>query len=731
MSVIVGHDLLGQRVGNYRIVRLLGEGGMGVVYEGIRDDIGSRAAIKVLRSEFAMNAEIAARFFNEAKAANLVEHPGIVKIFDYGQLPSGAAYLAMEYLKGESLHQRLTREKRLSEIDTVRIGRQVATALAAAHAKKVIHRDLKPENILLVPDVEAPSGERAKILDFGIAKLAREHTGSVRTDTSVVMGTPIYMSPEQCKGGKTVGDRADVYALGVILFEMLSGRTPFVAEEPGEYIGMHLFKDPPPIASLVPTLSPKLRMLIDSMLVKDQQRRPAMVVAAMVLRDLSNVSTDVGSLGALVGEANLDAETQPLLTVGMLAKADVSAALLPPAPPVSVPPFSPAPSASSAGAAAKPLPIVVVPTPAQLEALSPIRRTVDPLGDTVPDSVPPQMEWPQPVPALANTQSPTAAAPQPAPSSPGSVAAAARGASSDAVTAKKLAARPVAIAPATDQEATLRPGKVQAEKPVPAGDPAGADLAHRGLAFTPAWQPVQIVAGSGEALEQLPGDGETVEGAGRGRNRRSIGRRLRRLQYRLRRVVLGWVGIQEPDPRSTPPRTQTSGARTQVYATLGALALGLLVVGYTLWPRSQGPAGPAAGLSTGAGTPAAVADGSATASGVISGDAQNEADTSPSEPISPALSMRLLSAQEKAAQGKLSLAFKEARATTKKYDHPASWGALGRYACQLENVKVASEALSHLSADAPTHQGERKELVAGCKALGFQLNSEGVFVTTP
>ncbi|PSM30896.1 serine/threonine protein kinase, partial [Haliangium sp. UPWRP_2] len=135
---------VGQRIGSYRILRKIGEGGMGVVYEGLREDIGSRAAIKVLRAEFAMKTELAARFFNEVRAANLIEHPGIVKIFDYGQLPSGAAYLAMEYLAGESLHTRLTREGRLSEANTIRVGRQVAMALTAAHAKKVIHRDLKP-----------------------------------------------------------------------------------------------------------------------------------------------------------------------------------------------------------------------------------------------------------------------------------------------------------------------------------------------------------------------------------------------------------------------------------------------------------------------------------------------------------------------------------------------------------------------------------------------------------
>ena len=129
------------RIGNYRVIRQLGEGGMGVVYEAVREDIGVRAAIKVLRLEFARHPEIAARFFQEARAANLIQHPGIVRIFDYGQLPSGSAYLAMEYLDGESLRARLLTEERLSEAVTLRIGRQIASALATAHASQVVHRD--------------------------------------------------------------------------------------------------------------------------------------------------------------------------------------------------------------------------------------------------------------------------------------------------------------------------------------------------------------------------------------------------------------------------------------------------------------------------------------------------------------------------------------------------------------------------------------------------------------
>jgi serine/threonine protein kinase len=280
--------MIGQRIGNYRVVRQLGEGGMGVVYDAVREVIGGRAAIKVLRPQYAMNPEIAARFFNEARAANLIEHPGIVKVFDFGRLPTGATFLAMEYLQGESLFQRLRKRARLPEVDVLRLGRQIAAALAAAHGKHVIHRDLKPENIFLVDDAEAPGGERAKVLDFGIAKLSHEKHGGVHTQANMLMGTPLYMSPEQCRGSKSVGDRADVYALGVMLYEMLAGRPPFQAEEPGVYIGLHMFEAPPPLSRFAPTVTPALLRLVDSMLLKDPTTRPTMSAVATTLKDLAN-----------------------------------------------------------------------------------------------------------------------------------------------------------------------------------------------------------------------------------------------------------------------------------------------------------------------------------------------------------------------------------------------------------------------------------------------------------
>ncbi len=145
--------MVGSRIGKYRLVRQLGEGGMGVVYEAVREDIAARAAIKVLRPEYAANPELAGRFFNEARAANLIAHPGIVRVFDYGAEEGGIAYLAMEYLDGESLWKRIERHKRIALPEALRIARQIASALAAAHDKQIVHRDLKPDKITSVEKV--------------------------------------------------------------------------------------------------------------------------------------------------------------------------------------------------------------------------------------------------------------------------------------------------------------------------------------------------------------------------------------------------------------------------------------------------------------------------------------------------------------------------------------------------------------------------------------------------
>src|SRR5262249_11683258 len=150
-----------------------------------------------------------------------------------------------------------------------------ASALVAAHAKHIIHRDLKPSNIMLVPDPDVPGGERVKVVDFGIAKLSGDQGPSqLKTRAGAILGTPTYMSPEQCRGAGEVNDKSDIYSLGVVIYEMLSGRPPFVADGEGEVMAMHLYQAPPPLHSLIPTLPLDLVNLVHSMLAKVPEQRP-------------------------------------------------------------------------------------------------------------------------------------------------------------------------------------------------------------------------------------------------------------------------------------------------------------------------------------------------------------------------------------------------------------------------------------------------------------------------
>ncbi|HTA21487.1 MAG TPA: serine/threonine-protein kinase [Polyangia bacterium] len=263
--------MIGETVGNYRVLKLIGQGGMGVVYLAEHPAIGRKAAIKVLRADTARSPEAVIRFFNEARAANAVHHPGVVEVFDYGALPSGAAYIAMELLEGESLATRLARLGRLPAVMAVEIARQTADVLAATHAAGVVHRDLKPDNLYLVRDPRAPGREVVKVLDFGVAKLNVHASGSagLRTRTGAVLGTPVYMSPEQCRGARDVDQRTDVYALGVILYEMLCGRPPFVSDGQGELIDMHINVAPEPPRRLEASIPESLERAILKALVKD------------------------------------------------------------------------------------------------------------------------------------------------------------------------------------------------------------------------------------------------------------------------------------------------------------------------------------------------------------------------------------------------------------------------------------------------------------------------------
>jgi serine/threonine-protein kinase len=258
----------GEVIGNYSIVKKIGKGGMGAVYLAEHTLLGRSAAIKVILRELSHQQELVARFFNEARAATSIKHPGIVEIYDFGYHTDGSAYIVMEFLEGESLATRLRRSGSLPEGHASALCRLIAGALGAAHAKGIVHRDLKPDNIFIIPDPDVANGERTKILDFGIAKLSTEVQGASKTRTGAVMGTPTYMSPEQCKGSGKVDPRADLYALGCILYEMVCGRAPFVAEGAGEVLAQHIYA-PVPAPSSIAAVTPALEQVILRALAKE------------------------------------------------------------------------------------------------------------------------------------------------------------------------------------------------------------------------------------------------------------------------------------------------------------------------------------------------------------------------------------------------------------------------------------------------------------------------------
>ena len=275
----VGDDvLLGSTIGVYRVARLLGIGGMGRVYKGVHPQIGSRVAIKVLSRECTDRRDLVDRFFAEARAVNLIRHESIVNVLDLATLPDGRPYIVMEYLDGAPLasiiEHAVTTRTPLPLGGLARLAVEVLDALGAAHGKGIVHRDLKPDNIFVTP-----SG-RPKVLDFGIAKLEDTTIGSA-TRTGSLLGTPHYMSPEQA-AGKPADHRADIYAIGVILFECVTGQRPFIAESLFDLLRMHIEAPPPSPRALRPDISPDLESVILTALAKAPDQRFASTHAMSV-----------------------------------------------------------------------------------------------------------------------------------------------------------------------------------------------------------------------------------------------------------------------------------------------------------------------------------------------------------------------------------------------------------------------------------------------------------------
>jgi len=285
--VLADDPLLGLEVGRYRLVRVLGQGGMGRVYAAVQPDVGSRVAIKVISEEFARDRELAERFFAEARAVNMIRHENIVNVLDLTTLPDGRPVIVMELIDGHTLRS-IVRAGPTPLGGVVHVMIDVLSALAAAHAAGVVHRDLKPDNILVT------ASGRAKVLDFGIAKLARALPGQLgpRTRTGAVLGTPEYMAPEQISGGH-VDARTDIYAAGVVLFEAMTGRRPFDGDSDFEVMRAHVDHAPPSARALRPEIPDELANVIACALAKRPSERFANATA--MANALYGVSTLLGA----------------------------------------------------------------------------------------------------------------------------------------------------------------------------------------------------------------------------------------------------------------------------------------------------------------------------------------------------------------------------------------------------------------------------------------------------
>jgi serine/threonine protein kinase len=305
--------MVGKRIHAYRLTRLLGEGGMSQVFEAVHETIAQRAAVKILNPQFARDPHYVQRFFTEACAIALLRHPDLVQIFDHGQLADGTVYILMEYLDGQSLGARMNARGALPLPEVLRLARQIASVLALTHSKGIVHRDLKPENVFILPDREAPGGERVKLLDFGIAKVLPNGSVSnsfpslaARSLAGMVLGTPVYMAPEQCQGDE-VGDRADVYSLGVMIFEMVAGKPPFDGAAYTDIIMKHLTLPPPTLAEAVPGSPPALSALVAEMLAKEPAQRPTMEQVAWRLARLAERSEASPTVSAQTSQMDLNA----------------------------------------------------------------------------------------------------------------------------------------------------------------------------------------------------------------------------------------------------------------------------------------------------------------------------------------------------------------------------------------------------------------------------------------
>jgi eukaryotic-like serine/threonine-protein kinase len=347
--------MIGLEIGSYKLVTKIGEGGMGEVYLAEHNLLKRKAAVKLLLEEFNGEEMVVKRFIQEARATSKLIHPGIVQIYDFGKTPDGKTYMIMEFLEGETLSQRIRNKGKLPLADAVNIVRQMSEALAVAHGHGVVHRDLKPDNVFIVADVTAPRSERVKILDFGIAKMMDPSISAPKTATGSVLGTPVYMAPEQCQGLK-VDLRADLYALGGVFFHLLCGRPPFNVSGIGELLGAHLYSPPPVPSTLVKEITPSLDAIVLKLLAKKPDERYPSTLELIAALDAAPVAA--GPAAETKPEANtpepvMAATSGPeAATIVGSAKQRIPTPREAPAPEITAPSTTPPPQVAAPMAAA-------------------------------------------------------------------------------------------------------------------------------------------------------------------------------------------------------------------------------------------------------------------------------------------------------------------------------------------------------------------------------------------
>ena len=401
-------DLVGRTLGRYRIVSKIAQGGMATVYLAWHSGLGHHVALKVLLPVFAQDEEFVRRFKREAWAVAKLRHPNIVRIYDAGE-SEGYHYIAMEYIEGGSLKDLLDRQggRPLDLATALQIVRQIASALDYAHSRGIIHRDIKPSNILLTKE------GKAVLTDLGIAKAV---AGTRLTKTLVTMGTPEYMSPEQGKG-EEVDRRTDVYSLGVVIYEMLTGRAPFKADTPWAVIHQHVYETPPPLRSLNPRLPEGVARVVERALAKRPQERYAS--AGELARALEAASEGAPTVARMpVRSIALRAILRRFLAIPALAiKALVvliCLAVLAILMHVIVQPSLPPPTPTSAAFTSTPVPLTPTSAPAMQMATTPVPPSPTPrLPTATPQPSRPTPKPPTPTRTPTPTSTPIGRAPTP------------------------------------------------------------------------------------------------------------------------------------------------------------------------------------------------------------------------------------------------------------------------------------------------------------------------------